>query len=57
MSFRVAKIGVDGLPQSDADWIGQDNGPGQRSGIQALLDVSQVSIIAAPGGIERRPRP
>jgi phage tail sheath protein FI len=44
-----ANVGVDGLPQTDDDWIGQDNGPGLRSGVQALLDAPTVSVIAAPG--------
>lgn len=31
------------------DYIGQDNGPGKRTGIWALEDIEQISIIAAPG--------
>lgn len=34
---------------SDADFIGEDKGPGSRTGIQAFLDNSDVSIIAVPG--------
>ncbi len=30
-------------------YIGSDNGPGNRSGIQAFLENSQVSIMAVPG--------
>jgi len=36
------------VPTAD-DYQGVDNGPGQRSGIQALADIDAVSIIAAPG--------
>jgi uncharacterized protein len=45
----VAQFGTDGEPATDSDYIGQDNGPGQRSGIQSLMDAESVSIIAAPG--------
>jgi phage tail sheath protein FI len=42
--------GVDGtgapLPSS---YIGVDNGPGSRTGIQALADALDVSIVAVPG--------
>lgn len=31
------------------DVIGNDGGPGNRTGISALIDVQQISIIAAPG--------
>ncbi len=42
--------GTDGAaPPSDADYQGIDNGPGQRTGLRALEDIDQVSIIAAPG--------
>lgn len=34
---------------SAADFIGEDNGAGKRSGIQAFLDNDNVSIIAVPG--------
>lgn len=34
---------------SAADFIGEDNGAGKRSGIQAFLDNDSVSIIAVPG--------
>lgn len=34
---------------SDADFIGVDKGPGERTGIQAFLDNSNVSIMAVPG--------
>ena len=31
------------------DYIGTDNGPGKRTGLKALEDIEQISIIAAPG--------
>ena len=34
---------------ADDDFIGKDNGPGERTGIQAFLDNNEVSIIAVPG--------
>src|SRR5436190_19445407 len=30
-------------------YIGEDNGPGKRSGLFALEDIEEISIIAAPG--------
>ena len=42
--------GIDGTaPPGDNDYKGVDNGPGKRTGIRALEDIDQVSIIAAPG--------
>ena len=41
--------GADGNVPSDADYIGVDNGPNQRSGIRALADIDEISIIAVPG--------
>ena len=38
---------VSGL--TPADFEGEDNGPGKRSGIEAFKDIDEVSIIAAPG--------
>ena len=41
--------GDDGsLPDSN-DYIGTDNGPGNKTGIKALEDIDEVSIIATPG--------
>ena len=34
---------------SAADFIGTDNGPGKRTGIQAFVDNDSVSIMAIPG--------
>jgi hypothetical protein len=44
-------IGVDGLPDQgdDTTWIGRDNGPGNRSGIESLKDLTEARILAAPG--------
>jgi uncharacterized protein len=41
--------GADGGEPTPNDYIGQDNGPGQRTGIQALEDIEEISIIAVPG--------
>ncbi len=32
-----------------ADFMGQDRGPGKRTGIQAFIDNDEVSIMAVPG--------
>jgi len=34
---------------SSGDFIGEDNGPGERSGIQSFIDNNEVSIMAVPG--------
>ena len=34
---------------SDADFIGKDEGPGARTGIQSFIDNTDVSIMAIPG--------
>ena len=42
--------GVDGTSApADSDYIGQDLGPGKRTGIQALIDIDSLSLIAVPG--------
>jgi uncharacterized protein len=42
--------GIDGTaPPTDLDYVGTDPGPGKRTGIKALEDIDQISIIAAPG--------
>lgn len=38
---------LDGL--SPASFIGEDNGPGKRTGIQAFIDNDQASIMSVPG--------
>ncbi len=35
-----------------ADFIGQDGGPGKRTGIQAFIDNEDVSIMAMPGIVD-----
>lgn len=43
-------LGVDNSTAPvDADYVGVDTGPGQRTGIQSLQDVDDIRIIAAPG--------
>jgi uncharacterized protein len=42
-------VGSETLIDNDDTWVGVDNGPGQRSGIEALIDLSDIAIIAAPG--------
>jgi phage tail sheath protein FI len=44
-----AAVGTDGFVDNSATWIGDDLGPGARSGIQAFEDLTEVRIIAAPG--------
>jgi phage tail sheath protein FI len=34
---------------TDGAFIGQDLGPGNRTGIQALTDIEDISIVAVPG--------
>jgi phage tail sheath protein FI len=48
--YVVLAGGSDGttVPNDDA-YKGTDNGPGQRTGIQALIDIDEVSIVAVPG--------
>ena len=42
--------GVDGTgAPTDATFIGTDGGPGNRTGIQALVDIEDISIVAVPG--------
>jgi hypothetical protein len=43
--------GSDGTPSgvSPSDFIGEDRGPGKRTGIQAFVDNDEVSIMAIPG--------
>jgi phage tail sheath protein FI len=35
------------------DYIGVDNGPGQRTGIQALTDADEIAIVAVPGVVDQ----
>jgi phage tail sheath protein FI len=41
--------GDDGSLPGSNEFIGTDNGPGNKTGIKALEDIDEVSIIAAPG--------
>jgi hypothetical protein len=41
--------GSDGTAPSEDDYVGTDLGPGQRSGIQALREIDEISIAAVPG--------
>jgi len=45
--------GSDGSEPPDSDFVGQDNGPGNRTGIQALIDIDQISIVAVPGKVSQ----
>ncbi len=50
--------GTDGTgAPTAAAYIGTDNGPGQRTGIQALADALDISIVAVPGiaGLANQP--
>ncbi len=49
MSPLPVNAGNDGAALTDADIVGVDPGPGQRTGIQSLQDIEDVRIIAAPG--------
>jgi phage tail sheath protein FI len=42
-------IGSETFNYDDQTWIGFDNGPGDRSGIQSLIDLTEARIIATPG--------
>jgi phage tail sheath protein FI len=41
--------GANGNPPTDDDYVGVDNGPGLRTGVQSLQDMEDIRIIAAPG--------
>ncbi len=41
--------GNDGSAPTATDFIGKDLGPGNRTGIKALVDAQGISIIGAPG--------
>lgn len=44
---------ADGIPDAgdagDAAFVGQDLGPGRRTGIQAFAEIPGINIVAAPG--------
>ncbi len=42
--------GTDGTTApADSDYIGTDGGPGNRTGIQSLIDADDIAIVAVPG--------
>lgn len=43
-------VGLDNY-SSRVDYVGRDEGPGTRTGIQALADIDDISIIACPGRV------
>jgi phage tail sheath protein FI len=45
--------GTDGGTPTPLDFVGNDGGPGNRTGIAALVDALSVSIIGAPGITEQ----
>ena len=48
--FSTALIGgSDGSPLTAVDLIGRDNGAGSRTGIEALAERDDISIVAVPG--------
>jgi hypothetical protein len=49
LSVALGTGGADGNPPTDLDIRGTDPGPGLRTGLKALEDIEQISIIAAPG--------
>jgi phage tail sheath protein FI len=48
LTLAMTTAGVD-APPGPADMRGADNGPGKRSGLRALEEIQDISIIAAPG--------
>jgi hypothetical protein len=44
-----ANSGTDGSVPQPLDFVGNDGGPGNRTGIAALIDAAEISIIATPG--------
>jgi phage tail sheath protein FI len=48
LNLTVTTPGVD-APPAAINLIGQDLGPGQRSGLKALEEIEDISIIAVPG--------
>ena len=48
LTLRATTAGADAAPIA-ADMRGNDGGPGNRSGLRALEEVEDISIIVAPG--------
>jgi hypothetical protein len=42
-------LGTNGAAPIDLDYVGVDGGPGNRTGLQSMIDIENVSLIAAPG--------
>jgi phage tail sheath protein FI len=42
-------LGFETFTDNDDTWVGQDNGPGARSGIESLNDLTDARLIATPG--------
>ena len=42
-------VGLDGNQPGDGDYVGRNDGPGARTGIESLQDVEDARILAAPG--------
>jgi uncharacterized protein len=50
LNILIDTNGSDGTaPPTEGDYQGEDADPGQRTGIRALEDIEEISIIAAPG--------
>jgi phage tail sheath protein FI len=47
--MKFDTLGVQTFTDLDDTWVGLDGGPGARSGIQSLNDLTDARIIAAPG--------
>lgn len=52
--FIILSGGSDGTVSglTSSDYKGTDNGPEQRTGVEAMKDIDQVSILAVPGNAE-----
>lgn len=48
-STQYLQNGADGAPPLPRHYMGTDGGPGQRTGLKAITEIDQVSIIAVPG--------
>lgn len=43
------QTGTDGTTIADTDLIGRDDGPGHRTGIEALKEKTDIALVAVPG--------
>jgi phage tail sheath protein FI len=53
LRIRLGTGGLDSAALTSADVIGVDGGPGARTGIFALQDIEDISIVAVPGQTAR----